>query len=113
MFRGYRGDWLDADGVFAYVAELANTDLPVAKFNLNTLYEWALNHECAGLAGPFGLLRPHHIRGLHEKRSLVGSGFICSPAMCRREIARGVDWIFSNHAVRLQTSLDRACATGR
>ena len=32
MFRGYRGDWLDADGVFAYVAELANTDLPVAKF---------------------------------------------------------------------------------
>ena len=57
---------------------------------LIALYEWALNHECAGLAGPFGLLRPHHIRGLHEKRSLVGSGFICSPAMCRREIARGV-----------------------
>lgn len=100
--------------LFEAVAELpARCHLPVAKFNFNDLYDWALNHDCAGLAGPFALLRPHHIRGLHQRRSLVGSGFICSPAMCRREIARGVDWIFSNHAVRLQKSLDRACATGR
>jgi len=95
--------------LFDAISELpASCRLPVAKFNLNQLYSWTLAHECAGLAGPFALLRSRHIQALDEKRTLVGSGFIQNPAMCLREIARGVNWVFSNHAVRLQRGLDRA-----
>lgn len=88
----------------------ADCFLPVAKFNLARLFDWAQANECAGLAGPFALLRTHHIRTLRHQQSLVGSGFVSTPAMCLREIGRGVDWIFSNHAVHLQRGLAAARA---
>ena len=84
--------------------------LPVAKLNLPALFDWARTHDCAGLAGPFALLRGRHIETLHARRALIGSGFVSTPAMCLREIGRGVEWIFTNHAARLQRGLDAARA---
>jgi glycerophosphoryl diester phosphodiesterase len=40
----------------------------------------------------------HH----HRKRQRVGTGYIASPGCLFRELNRGVDWIFSNHAEGLQ-----------
>ncbi|MES1926802.1 glycerophosphodiester phosphodiesterase [Salinisphaera sp. T31B1] len=84
--------------------------LPVAKLNLARLQRWALSHECAGLAGPYALLRPGHIRALQRARGFVGSGFVTTAAVLLREIARGVEWVFTNHPLRLQSALAAARA---
>jgi len=98
--------------LFAGVATLpAACYLPVAKLNHAALHNWALTHDCAGLAGPYALMRTRHIRELAARRDFVGSGFIDAPALLMREIGRGVEWIFSNHAVHLQKALDAARGT--
>jgi len=84
--------------------------LPVAKTNLAALQRWALAHPCAGLAGPYALMRARHISDLHERRRFVGSGFVSSSAVLWREIGRGVEWIFTNTPLRLQAALDQARA---
>ncbi|MES1940170.1 glycerophosphoryl diester phosphodiesterase [Salinisphaera sp. T5B8] len=95
--------------LFEAVSDLpGHARLPVAKFNLSALHDWAINNDCAGLAGPFALLRSRHIDTLQHRGAWVGSGFVRTPAMCLREIARGVNWVFSNNAVRIQQGLDRA-----
>ncbi|GAB3682277.1 glycerophosphodiester phosphodiesterase [Salinisphaera aquimarina] len=84
--------------------------LPVAKLNLATLHQWALAHDCAGLAGPYALMRARHIRELHGARTFVGSGFVALSAILMREIGRGIEWIFTNEPLRLQAALDDARA---
>lgn len=84
--------------------------LPVAKINLSTMQRWALANPCAGLAGPYALMRARHIRDLHAHRRFIGSGFISSAAVLSREIGRGVEWIFTNTPLRLQRALNRARA---
>ncbi len=92
---------------FAAVAQLsAACYVPVAKLNLTALYSWALSQPCAGLAGPYALLRNRQIQALKRERGFVGSGFVNKPAILKREIARGVDWIFSDTAVAMQRALD-------
>lgn len=95
--------------LFAGVATLpAACYLPVAKLNHANLHAWALAHDCAGLAGPYALMRARHIREMARARGFVGSGFVTKPALLMREIGRGVEWIFSNQAARLQQALDAA-----
>jgi glycerophosphoryl diester phosphodiesterase len=92
---------------FAAVGQLpAACCVPVAKLNLGALYTWALSQPCAGLAGPYALLRNRQIQNLKRERGFVGSGFVTQPTILKREIARGVDWIFSDTAVRLQAVLE-------
>lgn len=93
--------------LFAGVAELPpSCYVPVAKLNVDPLYAWALAQPCAGLAGPYLSLRTRHIKRLRAQRGFVGCGFVTQPAVLKREIARGVDWIFSDTAVQLQAALD-------
>lgn len=82
--------------------------LPVAKFNVADLHRYALNHGCAGLAGPYALTASHHIAELKAAGRRFGSGFVSSRGVLYREIVRGADWIFSNNAARLQRLLDAA-----
>lgn len=84
--------------------------LPVAKSNLAAIQRWALAHACAGVAGPYALLRARHIRDLQARRQFIGSGFITSSEVLFREIGRDVEWIFTNAPLRLQTALDQARA---
>ncbi|WP_353108625.1 glycerophosphodiester phosphodiesterase [Salinisphaera dokdonensis] len=82
--------------------------LPVAKLNLGRLHDWALTHDCAGLAGPHLLMRRRQIRALQAARPFVGAGFVSRPGVLMREIARGIEWIFTNEPLRLQRALDKA-----
>lgn len=82
--------------------------LPVAKLNLSRLANWALAHDCAGLAGPHLLLRSADIQRLQAERPFLGAGFVSRPRVLMREIARGIEWIFTNQPLRLQHALDAA-----
>ncbi len=63
---------------------------------------WLLRRPWGGLCGHYLLLRRGIIRALHRNGQQAGTGYIRSRNGLFREINRGVDWIFSNHAVRLQ-----------
>jgi len=76
--------------------------LPVAEFNIGELSRIALQREYAGVCAQYlllsrALISRHHLQGQH-----LGSGFAASKNGLFREINRGVDWIFTNHAVRLE-----------
>ena len=77
--------------------------LPVAEFNLPRLSREALQRELAGVCGQYLLLRRERIRRHHRQGQKVGSGFAASRFGLYREVNRGVDWIFTNHAVKLET----------
>ena len=82
--------------------------LPVAKLNWRRLYRWALEHDCAGLAGPHLLMDRQHIHALQAARPFVATGFVNRPSLLMREITHGVEWIFTNQPLRLQRALDAA-----
>ena len=95
--------------LFEHVQTLPATCwLPVARTNLAAMSAFALRHGCAGLAGPYALMTRRRIRLHHRAGQRIGVGFPAHRNVLRRELARGVDWIFSNHARDLQTMVDAA-----
>lgn len=72
--------------------------LPVAEFNVGRLSKIALREGFGGLTGQYVLMSEDTIRRHHEAGQKVGTGFAASEAVMRREIQRGVDWIFTNQA---------------
>ncbi len=80
----------------------------VAETNVGRLSQRALELGCAGLAGHYLLLGQSTLQRHHLAGQRLGTGFISSRQCLYREINRGVDWIFSNHAVRLQKICDEA-----
>lgn len=79
--------------------------LPVAEFNLQQLSELALARGWAGVSGHY-LLLGDTLLGRHAAAGQrVGTGFPRSRRCLYREIQRGVEWIFSNHAAYLQSLL--------
>jgi glycerophosphoryl diester phosphodiesterase len=67
---------------------------------------WALAHLWGGLCAHYSLLRRSHIEKHHARGQKVGTAYPCSRRSLYRELNRGVDWIFSNHAARLQEILN-------
>lgn len=80
----------------------AQTFLPVAELNVSQLSELALEHGYAGLAGHYMLLSQSRIAQHHGAGQRVATGFARNPAALKREIARGVDWVFTDHPCTLQ-----------
>ncbi len=82
--------------------------LPVAELNTRALSQVALKSGYGGLTGHYLLLgqktqQRHEVAGQR-----VGTGFVRSRNSLYREINRGVEWVFSNHAVALQGLLNDA-----
>ncbi|MEN8246239.1 MAG: glycerophosphodiester phosphodiesterase [Thermodesulfobacteriota bacterium] len=81
--------------------------LPVAQLNFQTFSRLALSRGYAGVAGHF-LFINKRMAGRHMARGQrVGVGYPCSANSLFREVNRGVEWIFSNHAVEMQRVVDR------
>ena len=76
--------------------------LPVAEFNIGELSRIASKCEYAGVCGQYLLLSRALISRHHRQGQHLGSGFTASKNGLFREINRGVDWIFTNRAVRLE-----------
>ena len=62
----------------------------------------ALRHEWGGICGHYLLLTRAMITAHQAVGRMVGTGYPRSRNCLYRELHRGVDWIFSNHAVELQ-----------
>lgn len=76
--------------------------VPVAEFNLGTLSVAALEHEFDGVSAQYLLLSQSVIHRHHRQGQKLGSGFAASRRGFYREVNRGVDWVFSNHALKLE-----------
>lgn len=82
--------------------------LPVAETNVKRLSQLAVENQWAGIAGHFVLIN-EQLNSLHKRAGQkIGTGFIASKACLHREINRDVDWIFSNHASKLQATLNQS-----
>ena len=81
--------------------------LPVAEINISKLSAAALEQKLGGITGHF-LLLTESMKQTHERTGQkVGTGFISSRNCLFRELNRGVRWIFSNDAVRIQKIRDQ------
>lgn len=80
--------------------------LPVAELNVTALSRFALERGCAGLGGHYLLLNDR-LKARHDALGQrLGVGFPASRNGLFRELNRGVEWVFSNDAVKLQGILD-------
>lgn len=77
--------------------------LPVAGFNIGRLSQLALADGYAGVCAHYLLLGAKRIQRHHLRGQKLGTGFAASRYALYREINRGVDWIFTDHAARLAT----------
>ncbi|MGE5258401.1 MAG: glycerophosphodiester phosphodiesterase [Hyphomicrobiales bacterium] len=81
--------------------------LPVALVNVSEFSRIALQRGYAGIAGHYMMMQTRVIERHHAAGQKAGTGYIGSRNALWREINRGVDWIFSNHAAEVQALLMR------
>ena len=72
------------------------------------LSRWVLNRRWGGLCGHYALIGNRLIRRHHARGQKIGIGYARSRNSLFRELNRGVDWIFTNHANALRGILERA-----
>lgn len=85
---------------------------PVAEENVGELCQTCVDRGFGGLGGHFLLLNHRVKRRLDQAGQPLGTGFVASKNCLYRELNRGVEWIFSNHAVKLQQVRDRCLERG-
>jgi len=73
---------------------------------------WVRRHHWGGLCGHYLLVSKTMVQNHHRQHQQVGTGYIRSRGCLFRELNRGIDWIFSNHAVTLQEILNSTIADG-
>lgn len=81
--------------------------VPVARLNLPDLSRLALQEGYGGVAGHYAMVGDSAIRRHHAAGQRVGTGYPRARNCLFREIHRGVDWIFSNHAGEVQRLIRR------
>ena len=84
--------------------------LPVAELNTDVMSRAALAGEWSGLAGHYLLLTRRLMQEHAGRQQLIGTGFPSSRNCLFRELNRGVEWVFSNDAVKLQRIRDEYLA---
>ena len=80
---------------------------PVSEFNVASLSRAAIETECGGLSGHYLLLN-NRLKNRHSQAGQrIGTGFISSKNCLFRELNRGIEWIFSNDAVKIKKIRDQ------
>lgn len=74
------------------------------------LSRWVRRRSWGGLCTHYSLMRNSLIEKHKARGQKVGTAYPASRYCLYRELNRGVDWIFSNHAARLQKILHKTCA---
>ena len=89
--------------MFAHFGFLpASTFIPIARLRIDRFSRMAAVNGWGGLAGHYLLATDGLVSRHHRLGQAVGTGFADSARCLYREVARGVDWIFSNRAARMQ-----------
>lgn len=86
---------------------------PVSELNTARLSRAALAMGCGGLNGHFFLITDAVKRRHEAAGQRIGTGFIASRNCLFRELNRGVEWIFSNDAVKVQQIREHYLALAR
>jgi glycerophosphoryl diester phosphodiesterase len=81
--------------------------VPIARLNPGTFGRLAAREGYGGLAGHYAVVGRSDIEQQHAAGRKVGTGYVRAPNCLFRELNRGVDWIFSNHAAEVQALLRR------
>ena len=76
--------------------------LPVAEYNVGQMSREAESGQQAGLSGHYLLLGKRVVQRHRRLQQKIGTGFPSSRFCFYRELNRGVDWIFTNHALKLE-----------
>ena len=85
--------------------------LPISEVNTRSLSRLALRKDYRGITGHYLMLTNRLLRRHRRRNQKTGTGFVASRNCLFREINRGVTWIFSNEAAKLQRICNR-CADG-
>ena len=84
--------------------------IAISTLNLSLLSELVIRKDYGGIAGHY-LLVDRAVLEKHRRRGQkVGTGYPRSKNCLFREINRGVDWVFSNNAGRLQEIVNKLIA---
>ena len=83
------------------------TCLPVCELNVSRLSSDSITRGYGGLTGHYLLLNNRLLHRHEEAGQAIGTGYTSSKYCLFRELNRGVEWIFSNHAVKIQRIRDR------
>lgn len=75
------------------------------------LSRWVVRHQWGGLCGHYLLMRQAIVEKHHRLGQPVGTGFANSINVLYREINRGVDWVFSNEAARMQAHVEECLSS--
>ena len=91
----------------AFAIEPHSCCLVVAETNTGSSSEATLTKGYGGLAGHYLLLNSEIQRRHEQAGQRIGIGFVRSRNSLYRELNRGVEWVFSNHAASLQRKVQR------
>jgi len=84
----------------------ASACYPVSETNVAAMSEISIERSLGGLTGHFLFLNDR-LKHRHELAGqTIGTGFINSRNCLFRELNRGIEWIFTDHAVQLQKVRD-------
>ncbi|MDY6792573.1 MAG: glycerophosphodiester phosphodiesterase [Thermodesulfobacteriota bacterium] len=86
----------------------AATFLPIAQLNVRQLSEIALQQNYGGLLAHYLFLTKSYVKKHRIQNQQVGTAYIKSKNSLFRELNRGVEWVFSNNAIQIQ-SIRNAC----
>jgi glycerophosphoryl diester phosphodiesterase len=81
--------------------------VPVARMNPGEFGRLAAREGYGGVAGHYAVVGRSDIEQQHAAGRKVGTGYVRASNCLFRELNRGVDWIFSNHAAEVQALLRR------
>lgn len=102
---------LDA-ALFAPFSALPNRAMiPIARTNVATTSHLATERGYAGIAGHYALIGRGVVQRHVQADQGVGVGFPSSRFALYREVNRGIRWIFSDHALKLQQLIEAAMET--
>ncbi len=87
--------------------------LPVAQTNTMKLFNTVLKNNYGGLTGHYFLLNRSMRSQLARRNMKWGTGFVRSANVMHREASLGTHWVFTNHAVVLQTRVNNTCTRQR
>ncbi len=79
----------------------------VSELNSSSLSKATIAASIGGLTGHYVLLSNRLKRRHEQQGQRIGTGFVGSKSVLFRELNRGIEWIFSNDAVKIQKIRDQ------